>query len=235
MALPIIDTPTYDLKLVSSGETIKYRPFLVKEQKILLMSAEDGTPDAVMNGITQILQNCTFGSVDISKLPVFEVENIFLRLREKSVGEIAEFSVACTSDECKGTTQTKIDLRHLKIDETKIKSKTIELTSSLYVNMRYPTLVDLGVLKDLNSLDDNFKFLASCIESIEYNGELIDMSTTSRSELQEFIENLTQQQFELIKEFFADMPRMSGKLEYECSACGTHCERELSGLQNFLA
>lgn len=235
MALPKLQTTEHKLTVPSTQEEIKFRPFLVKEQKILLLAAEEATTDSVMNGITQILQNCTFGKIEVSKLPVFEVENLFLRLREKSVGEVAEFNVACTSEECNGTTQTKIDLRHIQLDETKIKSKTIKITDSVFVNMRYPTLLDLKHLNDLNSLDDNFKFLASCIDSIEYNGEIIDVKTTPKEELQEFIENLTQAQFELIKNFFAEMPRMSGKLEYDCAACGTHCERELSGLQNFLA
>lgn len=234
MALPRIDTPTYDLILASSGETIKYRPFLVKEQKILLLAAEDGKPDAVVNGISQIIENCTFGKVNARDLPIFDIENIFLRLREKSVGEITEFSVACTDDECKGTTKTGVDLRDIKLSDA-VAEKNIKITDNITVNMKYPTLINLTQLNDLNNIDDNFKFLANCIETIEHDGNIIDAKTTSKEELQEFIENMTQAQFDKIKSFFATMPRMVGKLEYDCSVCGTHCERELSGLQNFLA
>ncbi len=234
MALPRIDTPTYDLTLVSSGETIKYRPFLVKEQKILLLAAEDGKTESVINGITQIVENCTFGKVKARDLPVFEIENIFLRLREKSVGEVAEFSVTCVSEECEHTTKTAVDLRNIVLSEPP-RDRSVKITDAVIVNMKYPTLVNLTQLNDLNNVDDNFKFLASCIETIEHNGEIIDAKTTSKEELQEFIENMTQAQFEKIKSFFTAMPRMVGKLEYDCSACGTHCERELSGLQNFLA
>lgn len=234
MALPVINTPTYDLKL-SSGETIKYRPFLVKEQKILLLSVEDGSTNAIINGVSQIINNCTFGKVDVNKIPLFDVEHIFLRLREKSVGEVADFRVKCIDDACNGLTNISVDLASIVPDESKYGKRQIKVTNNVTVNMRYPTLNTLNSVKDLNNVEDNFKFLSSCIESIEYDGQIYDTATTSREELQEFIENLTSEQFQKIKDFFTDMPRMTKRLDYTCGTCGKSCTRELSGLQNFLA
>lgn len=235
MALPKIDAPTYDLEMISTGEVIKFRPFLVKEQKILLMATEDGTPSGISNGVTQIVSNCTFGKIDATKVPIFEIENLFLRMREKSVGEIAEFNVLCTDEECNGSTKTELDLRELSLDKSLVKDPTIKITDNLYVNMKYPSLDNLTQLQDLNNVEDNFNFLVSCIDTIEYNGEIIDAKTSSREELQEFIESMTQAQFDKIKSFFTDMPRVVGQLNYECVVCGKQNVREISGLQNFLA
>lgn len=234
MALPTIETPTYDLKLYSNGEKVKYRPFLVKEQKILLMAVEEGTPEALVNAIAQIVKNCTFDSVDPKQVPLFDIEHLFLRMREKSVGEVAEFRVKCTDENCQGITDVAIQLEDIVLNKDP-ESTTIKLNDSIFLNMKYPTIDSLTQVKDLNNVDDNFTFLMNCIESIEYNGSIIDMSTTSREELQEFVENMTQEQFAMVKSFFYDIPKMSHLLKYTCSTCGTNCEREISGLQNFLA
>lgn len=234
MALPKIETPTYELTLYSSGEKVKYRPFLVKEQKILLMAVEEGTPEALVSGIAQIVENCTFEKINAKQIPLFDIENLFLRMREKSVGEVAEFRVKCVNDSCSGITQVSVPLEDIVPNKDPV-GTTIKLTDSLFLNMRYPTLDSLTQVKDLNNVDDNFTFLMNCIESIEHNGSIIDMSTTSKEDLQEFVENMTQEQFGMVKSFFYDMPKMSYLMKYTCSACGTDCEREISGLQNFLA
>ena len=235
MALPKINAPTYDLKLYSDGRTIKFRPFLVKEQKLLLMAAEEGKPADIMNALGTIVKNCTFDQVDPEKVPLFEIENIFLRLREKSIGEVAEFKLKCRDEECGGVTQTGVDLSSITLQGDAVPSNKIKITDNITVTMKFPTMKMLESMGDLTSVDDNMKFLSSAIESIQHNDNVIDVRTTSQEELQEFIDSMTQDQFLKIRDYFSSMPRLAKDVEYKCVKCGKDNVRSISGLQNFLA
>ena len=133
MALPRIDAPEYDLTL-HNGEAIKYRPFLVKEQKILLLALEEKDQKHILNAMKKIITNCTFEKVNVEELPIFEVENLFLRLREKSVGEQIQLRMKCIDEECGGLTPVTIDLSEVKIDYTKIPDTKIKIISNEFIN-----------------------------------------------------------------------------------------------------
>lgn len=233
MALPRLDTPQYDLTLYN-GETIKFRPFLVKEQKILLMAAEEPNQTHMLNAMKQVINNCTYDQIEVDKLPIFEVENVFLRLREKSVGEEVEFRVKCIDAECNGLTNMKVDLTTVGYDISKLPESKLRISPNVTLNMKFPTLQNLDAINNLENIEDNFSFLASCIESIEADGNIYTMDTTSKEEVQAFIESMTNQQFAMLRDFFVNLPKVSTTLEYSCTGCGKEQKRIISGLQSFL-
>ncbi len=234
MALPRLDAPQYELTL-HNGDNIKFRPFLVKEQKLLLMAMEEDDQKHILNAMKQIISNCVYDQVDVNKLPLFEIENLFIRLREKSVGEQLDLRLKCTDEECGGLTPVGLDLREIKYDVDAIPTTVLKVSENVVLRMRFPTLNNLNDIENLEDVEDNFKFLASCIESIEADGNIYDLETTSKEEVQNFIESMTVEQFELLKGFFVNMPKLTKELEYSCVKCGKEQKRVISGVQSFLA
>lgn len=234
MALPRLDAPQYDLTLYN-GEVIKFRPFLVKEQKILLLAMEEDNQTHVLNAMKQIIRNCIYDSVDVDELPIFEVENLFLRLREKSVGEQIDLRLRCTDEKCGGLTNAQLDLTSIKYDATAMPSRQLKISENVVINMKFPTMANLEDVQSLEKVEDNFKFLASCIDSIEADGNIYDTTTTSREEIQGFVESMTTTQFNMIRDFFVNLPKLSKDIEYSCSKCGQEQKRTITGVQSFLA
>lgn len=234
MALPRLDAPQYELTL-HNGDNIKFRPFLVKEQKLLLMAMEEDDQKHILNAMKQIISNCVYDQVDVNKLPLFEIENLFIRLREKSVGEQLDLRLKCTDEECGGLTPVVLDLREIKYDVDAIPTTVLKVSENVVLRMRFPTLNNLDDIENLEDVEDNFKFLASCIESIEADGNIYDLETTSKEEVQNFIESMTVEQFEMLKGFFVNMPKLTKELEYSCVKCGKEQKRVISGVQSFLA
>ena len=233
MALPRIDAPEYEIELYN-GDIIKYRPFLVKEQKILLLAMEEGEQQSMLNAIKKIIDNCTFGNLDVDNLPLFEIENIFLRLREKSVGESIDFKVKCTEDDCEGLTNLQLNLSDVTYDRSKIQDGAIVINDTITINMKFPTVKTITSVKNVEKVTDNFEFLTNCIDTIEANDNIIDTKTTPKEELKDFIDSMTTEQFGKIRAFLEGMPKISTTLEYSCTMCGKDQTREIRGLQNFL-
>ena len=234
MALPRLDAPQYELTL-HNGDNIKFRPFLVKEQKLLLMAMEEDDQKHILNAMKQIISNCVYDQVDVNKLPLFEIENLFIRLREKSVGEQLDLRLKCTDEECGGLTPVGLDLREIKYDVDAIPTTVLKVSENVVLRMKFPTLNNLDDIENLEDVEDNFKFLVSCIESIEADGNIYDLETTSKEEVQNFIESMTVEQFEMLKGFFVNMPKLTKELEYACVKCGKEQKRVISGVQSFLA
>lgn len=234
MALPRLDAPQYELTL-HNGENIKFRPFLVKEQKLLLMALEEENQAHLLNAMKQIISNCIYDQVDVNKLPLFEIENLFIRLREKSVGEQIDMRLRCVHEECGGLTPVSLDLREIKYDLSNIPNTIIKVSENVTLHMKFPTLSNLDDVKSLENVEDNFKFLASCIESIEADGNIYDMETTTKEEIQSFIESMTVEQFDMLKGFFINLPKLTKDIDYTCSKCGKEQKRVISGVQSFLA
>ena len=234
MALPKLNTPTYTLELPSSGETIKYRPFLVKEEKVLLMATEGDDPKAMVQALIQIVENCTFGVVKPRENPLFDLEYIFLNLRAKSVGEIAEPTLIPT--DCDKPVQLKVDLSKVEVVKAENHTNKIQLTDEVGVVMKYPS-IDQAENQDPNmNMQDpevGLKVIASCIDSI-YDGEQIFNSRDhSEEDLQEFVEGLTQDQFMKLINFFESMPKIRYQTKYKCPCTGEEKEIVLAGLQDF--
>jgi hypothetical protein len=246
MALPKLEVPTYELELPLSKKKIKYRPFLVKEQKNLLMAMESEDAVTIQHNVREILNVCTLTTgINIDELPIIDVEYYFINLRAKSVGEIVESKYRCNNevDDGEGGTKTCNNIMEAKIDLTDIKpvfekevDPEIRLTDKVVVKMRYP---QYGIIKDSlemkNLTEVTFNMLAESIEYI-YDGEQFYYAKEStKEEMMEFLEQLSQPQFEKIEEFFEAMPRMSKKINMKCKKCGFQHELEAEGIESFFA
>lgn len=246
MALPKLEVPTYELELPLSKKKIKFRPFLVKEQKNLLMAMESEDANNIQHNVREILSVCTLTpGIEIDDLPIIDIEYYFINLRAKSVGEIVESKYRCNNEVTKddGTTKECGNLMDVKIDLTDIKpvfekeiNPEIQLTDTVVVKMRYPRF---GIIKDSlnmkNIAEVTFNMLAESIEYI-YDGEQFYYAKeTPKQELVEFLEQLNQAQFEKIEEFFTSMPRMSKNIKMTCKKCGFQHELEAEGIESFFA
>lgn len=239
MALPKIDVPTYEIELPVSKTKIKYRPFLVKEQRNLLMAIESSESTTIQQNIKDILYNCTLTEgVDVDKLPIIDVEYYFINLRAKSVGEIVESRYRCNNQvddkECGNIMEKDIDLTQIKVQMNEDISSEIQLTPNISIKLKYP---EFGIVKDSlkyeNINDVTFNMIAQSIEYI-YDGEQFYYASESTpEELVEFVEGLNQEQFNKIENFFNNLPKLKEKLDIKCSKCGFEHKIEIEGLESF--
>jgi hypothetical protein len=229
MTLPSISTPEFQTVIPSTGENITYRPFLVKEEKILLMALEGNDQGEITRAILNILNSCILSDVDVNKLSTFDVEYLFLNLRGKSVGEVIEVRMGHTEGECKALTDTQIKIDDVEI-VGEIRDGKIMLTDEVGVKMRYPTVKDVAKL-DMNDADDTFGLVAECVEYI-FDKESVYNEFT-KQEIIDWVGNLNQAQFKNIASFFEGMPKLSYELSWKCNACGESETRTIEGLQGF--
>ena len=234
MPLPVINAPIYELTIPSTGQTVQYRPFLVKEEKILLMANEGGEASEIVRAMKQIIGNCIQNGYNTDNMPLFDVEYIFLKLRSKSVNEFSEVGFRCP--ECDEVNRVQIDLSGVEISVDDTHSNKVELTNDIGLIMKYPQLDSVNI-NDLESNDVNavFEVISSCIDSIYQGEEIHDSGDYTKQEISEFINNLTQEQFLKIQQFFDTMPKLSHTVPYKCGKCEYDEPLLLEGLQNFFA
>lgn len=244
MALPKINTPIFELTLPSNGKTIKYRPFLVKEQKILLMAMESEDQKAMMLAIKQIINNCAVDQVDCDNLPMFDLEYFFLRLRAKSIGEEIELNLRHPTGQnsagnvCDHATKRKLNLLEVEVHKSIEHQDKIVLdeATGVGVKFKYPTsamVENSDVDKIDNQLDLATEAIINSIDYIFDNDNIYKKEDSTKEELKEFIEGLSQQQFESLSKFFDTMPKLKHVLRWKCSGCGHEDETTLEGLANF--
>jgi hypothetical protein len=244
MALPKIDVPVYETKLISSGKTIKYRPFLVKEQKLFLMAAQAADEKETIDVVKQVLNNCIITDIDVDDLPTFDLEHLFMQLRARSVGEVVNLKYNCnnTVKDDKGEEKScdslvKFDLNILDIKpiiDNKHSNK-IEISDKLGIVMKYPTL---SLIKDVGNLanedvDTVLNVIISCIDYIYDAEQMYYAKDSTKEELLEFIENLQQEDMEKIQVFFTTMPKIAKELDFKCKKCGYEETITVQGIQNF--
>ena len=232
MTLPVINTPTYELTIPSSKEKLTYRPFLVKEEKILLMAMEEEKDTQLNKALKQVVHNCTFEKIDVAKLPLFDLEYIFLRIRAKSVGEVAKIQVLCEDD---GETYVpvEIDLESIEVEFQEDHSNTIELTDEISIQMGYPTFEFLNFKAEETEVNQLFDIIGSSIERV-YEGETVyEKADFSKKDLKVFLESLTSEQFLRVQKFFETMPRLRHKIEVINPKTKKKNEITLEGLQAF--
>jgi hypothetical protein len=239
MALPKIDTPTYELTLPVSKKKIKYRPFLVKEQRNLLMAMESNETEEVHRAIKDVLVNCILTkNIKVDELPVIDVEYLFIHLRAKSVGEVVESKYRCNNfvegKECNNIMDNQLNLLNLKVEINSEIKPEIQLNEKLTVKFKYP---EFGKIKDSlkyeNAGEMTFSMIAHSIEYI-YDGEQFYYAKEStEKELIEFIESMNQQQFEKVEEFFSNLPKLRDKIEMKCGKCGFEHKIDVEGLESF--
>ena len=234
MALPKIQTPTYELNLPSSNEVVKFRPFLVKEEKILMMAQEAGDTNSMMNGVKQIIQNCIISPADMKMetMPMFDLEYVFLKLRSKSVGENVKVGLGC--DECDATTQVDINLDEVKVDKPKDHDPKIMLNDQIGITMKYPRVETMEGLGEIGGIEEGFSVIKRCVETIfTADGEVHELRDATEKEGDEFFESLTSDQFQKIRDFFDSMPKLSHKVKFKCTGCKKENERTLEGMASF--
>ena len=236
MPLPKISTPTYELVLPSSGRKIKYRPFLVKEEKILIIALESQDQKQIANSIKSILGNCILTrGTKVEKLSTFDIEYLFLNVRGKSVGEQIDVMVTCPDDE-KTQVPMSINIDSIKVEKSKDHKTDIKLDEQFTLKMRYPSLnefIKTNFSADEMKVDDTFDLIASCIDQIYSEEESWTQEDCTKKEMVEFLEQLNSSQFKEIETFFETMPKLSHKVKVKNPNTGVESEIVLEGLQNF--
>ena len=238
MPLPKVNTPTYELVLPSSGRKIKYRPFLVREEKILIMALESEDVKQITNAVIEILNNCVLTKgTKIERMSTFDIEYLFLNVRSKSVGETIDVNITCPDDN-KTSVQMTIDLDTIKIKKDRTHKDTIKIDDSLSMKMRYPSMDQFIESNfDSSTQGDDIKttldMIVSCIDTIYTEEESWSGTDSTKKELQEFIEQLNSKQFKLIENFFTTMPKLTHKVKVKNPNTGVESEVVLEGLAAF--
>ena len=242
MALPKVSTPTYELTVPSSGEKVSYRPFLVKEEKTLLMAAEDQNVSTITKAMRDIIFSCTEGEVDLKTLAPYDIEYIFLQLRGKSIGDVVDLnlekpkSIECEEPNCPGKSEVKVDINEIKIDTSTILDSKIELTENIGIKLGFPKIdtVQKYVGKGGELAQDGvFKMINDCIEYIWEDEEIYKAKDSTKKELTDFIESLNTEQFNKIRKFFESMPRLKHEITWTCSKCDKSAPLLLEGIDSF--
>jgi len=242
MMLPKLDTPTYELNLVSTGKPIRYRPFLVKEQKLFLMSAESEDTKELITTIRQVLKNCILDEIDVDGLPSFDLEYLFMNLRARSVEEIVNLKYKCNNDikdeegnEKKCNHVVDFDVNILEIEPTIHENHTdkIQITEKVGVKLKYPTFEMFEKYDKLNQNEAMLKVLIDCIDYIYDDEQMFYSKDASKKELEEFIDSLQQKDLEKFKDFFNTMPEIKKDLEFKCPKCEYEENITVKGMQNF--
>ena len=235
MALPTINTPTYELVVPSTDEKIKYRPFLVKEEKILLIASESGKQEDIINAIKQIATACTFGKLKIGRMPMFDVEYIFLQIRAKSVGEVSELTLIAPDDK-ETRVIVEVDLSEVKVQEIEGHTNKIELTDEMGIYMQYPTVDTFGKSGMTEITASNMlEVISACIAQIyDKKGEEVwESKDSTKKELVDFIEQLSSKQFAEIQKFFDTMPKLKHVVTVKNPKTKKETDVVLSGLSDF--
>jgi hypothetical protein len=237
MSLPKINAPLYELTIPSSGKKIKYRPFVVKEEKLLLLALESENQDEITNAIIQIINNCVQTKINIDELSTFDVEYLFLNIRSKSVGEMLEFAITCPDDN-ETQVEVEINIDDIKIVKEKDHSDLIDLENGYFIKMKYPTMKYIMHKKTDNEksvIDSTFEYAVECIDQIYNDEEVWESANSTHKELSEFVENLNTKQYQKLQNFFNTMPKLKHSVNITNPKTGVKSEVTIEGLANFFA
>lgn len=233
MALPKLETPTYSTTIPSTGREIEYRPFLVKEEKILMMAQESQDTAQAISALKKIISSCTFGKVDPNELTTYDAEYLFLQLRIKSVGETVEFQIKCADPDCDGMTDVVVDLSEVEVVQPDVKVDTnIKLNDSIGMTLKEVTLKDAVGLSG-KDMDDITGLVSCVIDTIYDEDKVYNVADVSKKELAVFIDSLNHHQLETITTFIQNQPAIKKEVKYTCVKCGKENVIELRGLQDF--
>lgn len=236
MALPMNSTPIYSLTVPSSGKEVKYRPFLIKEEKALLLAHQSEDTKVMVDSLKNVIKDCIKDNIDVNDLATFDLEYIFTQIRAKSVGELVELYLKCdTCEDEKAVAKVDIDLTTLQVDKSADHSTRINLFDDVGVVMKYPTIDVIKKLENIENadLDQVFNIVVECIDSIYTTNELFHAKEQTKAELLEFLNNLSSDQFKKIQSFFETMPKLKKDIKYTCPVCNKEHEKTLEGLNSF--
>ena len=239
MPLPKITTPTYELVLPSTGKNVKYRPFLVKEEKVLVIALESEDNKQITNAIKAVLKSCVqTRGIKVEDLPTFDIEYLFLNIRGKSVGEQLEVNIICPDDE-ETQVPVMIDLDEIQVEKSEEHSNKIKLDKNLMMEMKYPSLEQFIKsnfdFNDNNQMDQSFQLIATCIDKIYSDEEVWATSDCTKKEVNEFLESMNSAQFKEIEKFFETMPKLKHTISVTNPMTGVESEVVLEGLASFFA
>ena len=235
MALPQLnDTVQFEMTIPSLKKKVRYRPFLVKEEKNLMIAMESKDNRSIMHTLLKTLKSCVEDDIAASKLCTFDVEYMFLQIRSKSVGETSKVGMKCS--ECNTSSEVEINIDDINIEVPDIE-KTIQLTDKISVELDWPTYASLSELNldGTSNTEELFKIMGQCFKSINTEEERIDIKDVNREEIQEFIESMSASQFTKIKDFIEAMPNLKHDVEFECNHCQHQNKVTVEGLTGFLS
>jgi len=232
--LPKLDTPIYKLTLPSTKEEIEYRPFLVKEQKLLMIAQESEDDHQIVDAVSQIVNSCTFEKINVNQSPMFDIEYIFLKIRGKSVGEKIDLMLTCPDDEVT-TVPVQVDIDEISVLMNEEHTNEVEITDNIKIVFRYPLLKDIKEIPaNTSEMDLIFTLLYTCIDSISHGEEIYNQIDVSNKEIEEFIDSLTGDQFEKVTNFFQTMPKLRHVIPITNPKTGVESEVVVEGLASFL-
>jgi hypothetical protein len=236
MPLPKIVTPTYELRLPSTDQLIKYRPFLVKEEKVLLMAMESEDENQMINAVKTILKNCIVSKIKVDDLAVFDIEYLFLNIRAKSVGEQIDLNITCP-DDGETTVPLELNVEDIKVQKFEDHSRIISLNDTISVVMKYPSM-EMFVKTNFTAnakTEDVFEIAASCIEQVVEGEDVYETKSFSKKEINDFLDSLDTAQFLLIQKFFETMPKLSHTVKVTNPVTNVESDVVLEGLASFFA
>jgi hypothetical protein len=242
MALPKLDVPIFTIDLPLSKTKLRYRPFLVKEEKLLLIAMESDDEKTIMDTIKQIINNCCLDDVDTETLPITDLEYFFLHLRARSIGEIVDLQYKCNNKvkddageevECGNNVKLKVNVLEIEPTFNDKHTNKIELTDKLGIVMKYPNFATIDKVKSNNDVEQILGIIMNCVDYIYDEDSIYYRKDISDEELTEFIENLTQKQFAKVQEFFETVPAIKKEMDFKCNKCGYQEKILIEGIQNF--
>ena len=237
MALPKLGYPTYELELPSNGKTVKYRPFLVKEEKVLLMALESQDEKQVTSAVKDLIKNCVISRIKVDSLPSFDLEYMFLKIRAASIGEVINLTVTCLDDN-ETKVEAEININEIEVFKPEGHNSKIMFDDKTGIVMKYPSMkqfIEREFLQKDMGTEEVYGFIAESIDQIFTEDEVFDSSTTTKKEFRTFVENLTTKQFEKIQQFYTTSPKLTHKFTVVNPNTGKESEYTIEGLQSFFA
>lgn len=235
MALPKIETPVYEIIIPSTKKKVKFRSFLMKEQKALMLAQQSENQGTMVNTLKEVIKSCAMSDIDVDSLASFDIEYLFIQLRAKSVEEFSELTFSCL--ECKdpdAKMKIKIDLTEIQVKFDKNHKQDIRLSDSIGIKMKYPTFDIFDKLSSMTgSIEDSFEVMKECIEFVYDEKNLYNVKDFSDDEIIDFLNSLNLEQFNKIQEFFITMPVLEKDIEFKCPKCGFHHNHKLKGISSF--
>lgn len=230
MNIPMIKLPTYELILPSTQDTIRYRPYTVREEKILVLAMQSNDDEEIKRAMGDIVKSCTFDAVDINENPMFDVQYVFLKLRCKSVGEVSEVILTCSS--CENTHRHFINLDTINV-VFKEGVKNVLDFDDFKIEMKYPNLSDLSLIKGDNDVESIFKMIVSCVKKVYNDEEMIENTPDTQETIKQILEMMVPEQFIQVQNFFNNVPALVHTINFTCEKCSTSNQIDVTGIYNF--
>lgn len=231
MKIPNISLPRYEITLPVSGQKVKFRPFLVREEKVLLLALQEDDIDLIITTISNVARDCTNGDVDVDELSQIDVEYLFLSIRNKSMGEGVPAVSTCSH--CGNKNDLVLDFSTVKVSGNQNKEAVIKLSEDSWISMKFPSIKVSSLVRDVNDIDQVMTMIASCVDYIIIGDTKYSAKTQTLDEIREFLEDMSQEQFKELGEFFEDLPRLVFEHYYDCEKCNEKNRVFMEGLESF--